>query len=178
MILPARDPARAPITTGVLRAEDRAALAALVAATGQFNDDELAVALQLFDEAFALGGGEGRDPSVYAFVAARDAKGALAGYACWGFTPETRGTCDLYWLAVHPDAQGLGAGTALMGAVHVAMRAHGARLSVVEASGRPDAEPARRFYERQGYVVAACVRDFYAPGDDRVSYVHRLGRPA
>jgi ribosomal protein S18 acetylase RimI-like enzyme len=174
---PAHDLVQAPITTGILRAEDRAALEALVEATGQFNAAEVTVALELFDEAFALGGGEGRDPAVYAFVAARSASGALIGYACWGFTPHTSGTCDLYWLAVHPEAQGLGVGAALVSAVHGAMRSHGARLSVVEATGRPAAEPARRFYERQGYVARATVRDFYGTGDDRVSYLFAL-RPA
>ena len=168
-------PARgAPVTIGAVHAADRDALRCLLAETGQFGADEVRLAVELFDEAFALGGGDGLDPSVYAFVGARRADGTLAGYACWGRTPRSRGCCDLYWLAVDPAEQGRGTGTRLLLAAEDAMRTDGARLSLVEASGRPEAEAARRFYERHGYERAAVVRDFYAPGDDRLSYVRRL----
>lgn len=166
--------ARAGVTVGPIARADRDDLAALLQATGQFREAEVEVALELLDAAFAPSGGAGRDPAVYAFVAARDPNARLDGFACWGRTPQTRATCDLYWLAVHPRAQRHGVGAALILAVHAQMRSDGARCSIVEASGRPDAAPARVFYERQGYRPEAVVRDFYAPGDDRVSYVNRF----
>ena len=164
----------APVTIGAVHAADRDALRFLLAETGQFGADEVRIAVELFDEAFALGGGDGLDPEVYAFVGARRADGTLAGYACWGRTPHTRGCCDLYWLAVAPSEQGRGTGGRLLQAAEGAMRADGGRLSLVEASGRANAAGARRFYERHGYACAAVARDFYARGDDRLSFVRRL----
>ena len=171
-------PRGAPVATiGAVHSADRDALRALLLETGQFAADEVCVALELFDEAFAPGGGNGQDPDVYAFLGARRADGTLAGYACWGRTPRTRGCCDLYWLAVAPSEQGRGTGGRLLQAAEGAMRADGGRLSLVEASGRADAAGARRFYERHGYACAAIVRDFYAPLDDRLSFVRRLRPP-
>jgi ribosomal protein S18 acetylase RimI-like enzyme len=43
-----------------------------------------------------------------------------------------------------------------------------------ETSGRPQYEPTRAFYERMGYQVAARLKDFYAPGDDKVIFARRL----
>jgi len=34
-----------------------------------------------------------------------DAEGRLVGWICWGPTPCTLGTYDLYWMAVDPAAQ-------------------------------------------------------------------------
>src|SRR2546430_6552456 len=36
---------------------------------------------------------------------------SLVVWACWGPTPGTRGTHDLYWIAVDPERQGQGVGT-------------------------------------------------------------------
>ncbi|MBI2796599.1 MAG: GNAT family N-acetyltransferase [Gemmatimonadetes bacterium] len=163
----------APLAPG-----DRGALAALVAATGVFREAEVAVAVELFDEAFAPGGGGGTDDTGYAFVGAFEGTGAarrLTGYACWGRTPGTRGTFDLYWLAVDPARQGTGIGAALVREVEGRVAASGGRLLVIEASGRPEHAGVRRFYERAGSRAAATVTDFYAPDDDRVIYTMRVG---
>ena len=157
---------------------DRPALRALLANTQSFSAAELAVALELFDEAFAPGGGEGEDQEQYAFVGAVDGASAerrLVGYACWGRTPATRATFDLYWLAVDPAQQGSGIGAALVHEVERRASAVGGRLMVIEASGRADNAAVRRFYERMGSTAVATVRDFYAPGDDRITYTKRLG---
>ena len=44
----------------------------------------------------------------------RRSTGKLAGWICWGPTPCTLGTYDLYWMAVDPALQGSGIGTALV----------------------------------------------------------------
>jgi hypothetical protein len=46
-----------------------------------------------------------------------------------------------------------------------------ARLVVVETAGRADYAPTRAFYQRHGYRIAATIPDFYAPGDDQVTFV-------
>jgi len=81
---------------------------------------------------------------------------------------------------VHPNAQRTGAGAALMAEVERQLEHRRARLVVVETSSRDDYAPTRRFYSKRGYQEAARVRDFYAPGDDRVVLTRRLTdvRPA
>jgi hypothetical protein len=43
-----------------------------------------------------------------------------------------------------------------------------------ETSGRPQYEPTRAVYERLGFFREAHLKDFYAPGDDKVFYVKVL----
>lgn len=172
---------------GPLVRRDRPRLAELLAATGAFSGDEVQVALSLFDVSLddvSSGRAESRrDPlspthdaeGDYEFLGAFDEESdRLIGYACFGATPATDGTYDLYWLAVDPAAQGRGTGTALVRAVEEKLLGRGARLLVVETSSRPDYEGTRRFYARSGYREAARVRDFYAPADDRIVLTTRL----
>jgi ribosomal protein S18 acetylase RimI-like enzyme len=157
---------------GQLRPRDRARLAELLVATGAFHADEVEVALSLFDLSRA-GGAAPDSPPDYEFVGAFDDT-RLVGYACFGPTPATEGTWDLYWLAVDPAAQKRGVGRALVQAVEEKLIARDGRLLVVETSSRPDYENTRQFYTRRGYTEAARVRDFYAPADDRILLTTRL----
>ena len=158
----------ATICIGPLQLSHREQIEEIVRATAVFNEDEIAVAMELFDAA-----------GDYEFVGAFDADN-LIGYACFGATPATDRTYDLYWIAVHPNAQRTGAGAALMAEVERQLEHRRARLVMVETSSRDDYAPTRRFYGKRGYQEAARVRDFYAPGDDRVVLTRRLTdvRPA
>ena len=148
---------------GPLRPHDRARLAELLVATGAFHDEEIDVALSLFD----------LTDDDYELLGAFD-DGRLVGYACFGPTPATEGTYDLYWLAVDPAAQGRGIGRALVREVERQLSERGGRLLVVETSSRADYAGTREFYARSGYTEAARVRDFYAPADDRILLTTRL----
>jgi hypothetical protein len=44
----------------------------------------------------------------------------------------------------------------------------------IDTSGRAQYQPTRAFYERMGYSRYEVVRDFYAPGDDKVVYRKQL----
>jgi D-alanine-D-alanine ligase len=146
-------------------AADRGAVEAIIRACRLFRQDEVAVALEVFDAAAA------GDPSYTALVADQD--GRLGGWICWGATPCTVGTWDMYWLAVHPARQGAGIGSRLV--AEMERRLGGiARLIVVETAGRPDYAGTRAFYEARGYRRAATIPDFYAPDDDQVVYVKSL----
>jgi ribosomal protein S18 acetylase RimI-like enzyme len=153
----------ATISLGPLQRSHRSQLEEIVRATGVFSEAEVAVALEVFDEAFAD----------YEFIGAFE-EDTLIGYACFGPTPATDRTYDLYWIAVHPKAQRSGAGAALMTEVEWQLEQRGARLVVVETSSRDDYASTRRFYHKRGYNEAARVRDFYSPGDDRVVFSKRL----
>ena len=144
----------------------RERLEQLTRATGFFREEEVATAVELLDDSLA-----GDDE--YRFVGAFD-RDTLVGYACWGPTPGTDGTHDLYWIVVDRDRQGAGVGTQLLGAVEHELRANGQRLVVVETSSRADYAPTRAFYEHRGYTRAATIPGYYAPGDDLVIYTKDL----
>lgn len=157
-----------------LDATHRPMLDALLRATGAFAPDEVDVALELFDETFGASA-DATEPADYEFVAAFDDAGTLDGYCCYGATPGTDGTYDLYWIAVDPARQGRGVGSALLAEVERRLGEREARMLVVETSGRDAYEPTRRFYGARGYDVTARLRDFYGPADDRVVYTRYLG---
>ena len=157
---------------GQLRPEHRSRLAELLVDTGAFHADEVEVALSLFDLTHGAAGADDV-PLDYEFLGAYVDE-ELVGYACFGPTPATDGTFDLYWLAVDPARQGRGIGRALVREVEAKLIARGGRLLVVETSSRPDYESTRQFYARSGYTEAARVRDFYAPADDRILLTTRL----
>ena len=144
----------------------RARLEQLTRGTGLFREEEVATAVELLDE--SLGGDED-----YQFLGAFDGD-ELIGYACWGPTPGTEGTYDLYWIVVDRAQQGRGIGTQLLADVEHRLATHGARLIVVETSSRPDYVGTRAFYEAKGYTRGATIPAYYAPGDDLVIYTKDL----
>jgi len=144
----------------------RARLEELTRATGFFREEEVATAVELLDESLA-----GDDD--YRFVGAFETDD-LVGYACWGPTPGTEGTSDLYWIVVDRSRQGAGVGTKLLSEVEGRLLAEGCRLVVVETSSRADYAPTRGFYENRGYTRAATIPGYYAPGDDLVVYTKDL----
>jgi ribosomal protein S18 acetylase RimI-like enzyme len=158
-----------PLTLRALGAGDRSRVRDIVVATGSFRDDEVDVALEVFDATYASA-----TPDDYEFVGVDNHGGSLVGYACFGPTPCTDRTYDLYWIAVHPDAQGAGAGSRLLADVEHRLVARNARMLVIETSSRQDYTATRGFYLARGYDEVAQVRDFYAPGDHRVIYSKRL----
>jgi D-alanine-D-alanine ligase len=153
-----------------LTAADRGRIEEISRAVGVFREEEIPIALEVFDGAIA-GQASAGSPDYLALGAEHD--GRLAGWICWGPTPCTLGTFDLYWMAVDPAHHGAGIGTALLHAMEQRL-AGAARLVVVETAGRPDYAPTRAFYEARGYRAVSRIPDFYAPGDDQVVYVKSL----
>lgn len=145
-----------------LEATDRAAVARLVRSVALFSTAEREVAVEVLDSYLE---DPGKD---YFALGAFTQRSVLLGYACYGPTPCTSGTWDLYWIAVAGDARGRGIGTLLMEEIERRLVQHHARLVLIETSSRADYEPTRGFYERRGYQVVARVPDFYAVGDDRM----------
>lgn len=144
----------------------RAQLEALVRGTGFFHEAEVATAVELFDDSLA-----GDDD--YRFIGAYQGN-RLVGYACWGPTPDTQGTWDLYWIVVERTLQRSGIGRQLLDHVEHTIAQAGGRLIMVETSGRADYQTTRAFYEARGFSRAAVIPDYYAPGDDLTIYVKDL----
>lgn len=105
-------------------------------------------------------------------VALRD--GQLLGYVCYGPTPMTQGTYDLYWIASAPEARGQGVGAKLLAAMEADLRAQAGRLVRVETASKEGYGGTHRFYAATGYEEEARFRDFYSPGDDLIILRKRL----
>jgi D-alanine-D-alanine ligase len=140
----------------------------LLRRTRFFHDYELDVAKEVLESALRDG------PSGHYQSYTAETGGRVVGWVCFGPTPCTDGTYDVYWLAVDPDVQRRGLGRRLMARAEAELAARRGRLAVVETAGRSAYESTRRFYERVGYRVAARIEDFYAPGDAKIVYVKRL----
>lgn len=140
----------------------------LVEKTGFFRGDETAVAAELVSERLSRGPESG-----YCFVMAEE-EGRLSGYVCYGPIPCTISSYDLYWIAVDPALQGRGLGKALLYEAERLIREMGGQGVYVETSSKTQYESTRLFYERCGYAVASVLDDFYAPGDNKVTYMKVL----
>ena len=147
-----------PLTSG-----DRTVIEALSRAIPLFRPEEVEVALEVLDASFKPG-------QIDYFTVGAELDGRLVGWICWGPTPCTLGTYDLYWVAVDPSVQGAGLGSLLVAEMEKQLAGQ-ARLIVVETGGRKQYEPTRAFYLARGYRIVAQVPDFYAPGDDQVVFV-------
>lgn len=157
---------------GALQSSHRSRVAEILAATAVFRDEELDVALELFDESVTAVPRSA--PADYVFVGAFAADDTLTGFACYGPTPGTDRGWDLYWIAVDPAVQRSGAGSVLLAEVERRLEDLGARMLVIETSSRAEYSPTRAFYAGRAYTQAARVRDFYAPADDRIIYTKRF----
>jgi ribosomal protein S18 acetylase RimI-like enzyme len=98
----------------------------------------------------------------------------IVGYICYGPTPMTNGTWDMYWEAVAREKRGQGIGSALMKAAERAIRKAKGRLAIIETSSMPAYEKTRRFHLRNGYNEVARIPDFYSSGDDKLILQKRL----
>jgi len=141
----------------------------IVASTGVFSPVEIDVAVELVEERLAKGLASG-----YHFIfAERD--GQTLGYACYGPIALTAASYDLYWIAVDKTCQGQKIGQLLLAKSEELIQAAGGRQVYIETSNRGHYAATREFYLRCAYRQEALLKDFYAPGDDKVIYVRTLG---
>ncbi len=148
-----------------VRPSDRETVRKIVEATGYFSGDETTMAVELVQERLTMG-----DASGYHFLFA-EAEGAVIGYAVYGPCPATLHSYDIYWMAVYPDFQGRGLGRKLLAMCESLIREKGGRQVYMDTSGRAQYEPTRRLYVARGYLQAAYLPDYYAPGDAKITYV-------
>lgn len=151
-----------------LQANDRGGLLQIVHAA--FRDDEIEVALELID--LALVGS--RDYVILVAAGVAGTPDGIAGYVCFGPTPMTASTYDLYWIACHPNARRLGIAGALMQAMEGDLEQRGATGIRVETEDTEEYVAPRRLYERFGYPRIAHLRDFYREGAGLIVYYKRL----
>jgi ribosomal protein S18 acetylase RimI-like enzyme len=150
------------VTYRPMQPADLPELVSITAETGYFRPDEVAVA----EEVLTAAAGTSADYRVS--VAVRGDR--LLGYVCFGPTPLTRGTWDMYWLAVGPAHQRRGIGRHLMLLAEDQIRREGGRLIVLETSSQDLYESTRRFHRSLGYLEQCRIPEFYDVGDDQVIF--------
>lgn len=156
------------MTLRAARAADIPDLQAIVAQTDLFPPELLPTLLR---PALAAAPTPDTPPDLWRVV---EGAGQVTGL-CWAVPePLTEGTWNMRALAVHPDHQGRGQGRAVVRAVESALRAAGHRLLIVDTSGTEAFAGTRRFYCALGYAQVACLPDFWAPGDDKVTFLKAL----
>jgi ribosomal protein S18 acetylase RimI-like enzyme len=151
-----------------LRNDDIPQIEEILVATQAFTADEVSIAIELLETVI-------KSPLQQDYeVVVTDVGDHVAGYVLFGPVPLTEGNYDLYWIAVDPSIQGGGVGRRLMKHVEEQVRQRGGRLLCLETSSQGSYLRTRKFYEQAGYVEESCIRDFYKPGDDRLTYVKRF----
>jgi GNAT superfamily N-acetyltransferase len=148
--------------------EDRPRITKILRATPEFKPSEVAVAKELIDSYLD-------DPSGSGYhILVAEVNRTVEGYICFGPTPLTEATWDVYWMAVTREKQGQGIGSALMKSAEKEMIRAKGRLSIIETSSTPAYEKTRNFHLSQGYETIARIPDFYAPDDDKLILQKRL----
>ena len=146
---------------------DKPIIMAILKDTPEFEPDEVPVAEEVLDSCL-INPSEGYQ----SFVAEED--GEVGGYICFGSTPLTAATWDIYWMAVARKKRGRGIGGSLLSEAEKSIRKAGGRLVLIETSSKPNYLPTRRFYRNNGYRQVSRIRDFYAPGDHRIIFEKRF----
>lgn len=150
-----------------MQPDDADAVVKLVVAAGMFAPDESAVVKELLGQ-FSAGAHEGHACLV------DEQGGQLVGVAYY----QPKGPADRVWdltmIAVAPELQGGGRGSALLRQVEDDLRDRGQRLLLVDTSGKAQYDRTRDFYVRCGYTNVARVPDYWCDGDDLVVFVKRL----
>lgn len=147
---------------------DLPALKAAIGATGLFPPELL--------DGMVAGHLAGETAGEALWLTATDAAGTPIGLAYAAAERMTRGTWNLLLIAVHPDRQQGGVGTALLRRVEALLSAGGVRVLLVETSGLAAFEPVRGFYRRRGFAEEGRIREFYDAGEDKV--IFRKALPA
>jgi ribosomal protein S18 acetylase RimI-like enzyme len=152
-----------------LAEKDRARLLSMLIKTRAFTSAEIDVATELID--IVLKDGDQED---YQIDCMADDQDRVIGYICYGSAPMTQGTFDLYWIAVDPDSQEKGVGSKLLSFLEKRVRGEGGRMILADTSTIPQYEKTRKFYLKNGFEEVAIIRDYYHPGNDRVTFRRRL----
>jgi len=148
--------------------EDKPVVMRILRSMPEFKPAEVTVAEEVIDSYLADTSRSG----YHILVAEVDS--TVTGYICYGPAPLAEGTWDIYWIAVTPQKQGQGIGSALVAFAEDKIREARGRLVLVETSSQPQYEETRRFYQHQGYELICRVSDFYVPGDDKLVFRKRL----
>tara|TARA_R110000868_G_scaffold117599_4_gene312156 strand:- start:3120 stop:3599 length:480 start_codon:yes stop_codon:yes gene_type:complete len=145
------------------------AMQALLSSITIFTDDEVEVVNELL-ETYLFN----ESQKDYYFYVTREYDDTFSSFICFGPTPMTKNTFDLYWLGTHPDHRGKGLAHGLIRHMKKAMTEQGARLIRVETSSKELYAETQAFYDRLKFKEAARIKDFYQDEDDLITYIMNI----
>jgi GNAT superfamily N-acetyltransferase len=148
--------------------KDKSAILRILQNTPEFLPAEIVVADEVIDSYLF-----NPDESGY-FILVSEVDSKIGGYVCYGATPLTEDTWDIYWIAVDHQMQGLGIGKSLIAAAEEKIKHARGRLIIIETSSKPGYERTNHFYVAQGYKAACQIIDFYSIGDNKIMYEKRF----
>jgi ribosomal protein S18 acetylase RimI-like enzyme len=108
--------------------QDKPAVLQILKGLAEFEPCEVEVAEELIDAYLQDGSESGYHPIV------AEAESIIAGYALYGPTPLTRGTWDIYWMAVSAGMRKRGIGKQLLLHAEKDIVSSGGRLILIETS--------------------------------------------
>src|ERR1051325_1697362 len=127
----------------------------ITARAGVFNQEEVDCVHAIWDDYLTVGPVLGG----YNFIVEREGDRVL-GFACYGPRDLTSGVFDLYWVAVDPNCRRGGVGRRLLEVSEEAAQKAGGRMIIAETSCTGPYDATRNFYDRMGYTMEACIKDF------------------
>lgn len=139
----------------------------LLYAQTEFTPQEVDCALEVIVEAILH---PGKDYHLLVCVSENE----LGGYICYGRTPMTDNSWDLYWVLTHPDFRRQKIGSLLVDAMEKEISRSELAIIRVETSSKESHGAAMRFYEKHGYQLACQIADFYRTDDDLILFFKRI----
>jgi len=155
-----------------LVAADRSGVFRILENAGNFTPAEVGIALELIDEWLELGEHSGY--LTYVLEARDPEKSEVLGYVCFGPTPLTESTFDLYWIAVDKSKHRGGVGKRLLKFSEEEVLRRGGKILLIETSSQETYGGTIQFYERTGYELVGKIPEYYKPGDDKLIFAKRL----
>ncbi len=151
------------IKTTLLILSDRNGIEQVLRSDSTFNESEITVASELVDETLEKANGD------YCFVIGYDNE-KIVGYICYGPTPMTNSTYDLYWIAVHKSHRHQGIASKLLQTMETLLIEAKATGIRIETSELENYHAAQKFYGRHNYKEVGRISNFYHNNDALVIY--------
>jgi ribosomal protein S18 acetylase RimI-like enzyme len=155
-----------------LVAADRSGVFRILENAGNFTPEEVATALELIDEWLELGEHSGY--LTYVLESQAEGDSEVLAYVCFGPTPLTESTYDLYWIAVDKSKHRGGVGKRLLKFAEEEIVRRGGQMLLVETSSQETYGGTIQFYEKTGYELVGKIKEYYKPGDDKLIFAKRL----
>lgn len=154
--------------TRIVAKDDYEAMLELFKAITLFTDDERLVIKELLDTYLF-----NETQKDYLFYVSTSEK-QLTAFICFGPTPMTSNTFDLYWVGTHPEYRRQGLAESLINVMKDYMKSQNAKIIRVETASQDLYSQTVAFYDRLGFQAEARLKDFYRDGDDLIIYTMRL----
>ena len=155
-------------------AADRGGVFRILEGAGNFTPEEVGTALELIDEWLELGEHSGY--LTYVMEARDETTSDVMGYVCFGPTPLTESTYELFWVAVDKSKHRGGVGKKLLKFAEEEIVRRDGNMLLVETSSQETYGGTIQFYEKTGYQLVGKIKEYYKPGDDKLIFAKKLAQ--